>query len=50
MLNRLKSAIYITDRSNAILPWWFFLCYVLVFKLFVILAPYVCLHILVKFR
>ena len=35
----------VTDRSNAILLWWFFLFYVLVFKtIFVLLAPYVCFH------
>ena len=38
------------DRSKAILLWWFFLFYVLVFKICVLLAPYVCFHILVKFR
>ena len=37
---------YITDRSKAILVWWFFLFYVLVFKTFVLLAPCVCFHIL----
>ena len=36
---------YITDRSNAILMCWFLLFYVLVFKIFVLLAPYVCFHI-----
>ena len=35
----------ITDRSKAILLWWFFLFYVLVLKIFVMLAPYVCFHI-----
>ena len=25
--------------------WWFFLLYVLVFKIFVLLVPYVCFHI-----
>ena len=35
----------VTDRSKAILLWWFFLFYVLVFKFFVLLAPYVCFHI-----
>ena len=34
-----------TDRSKAILLWWFFLFYVLVFNFFVLLAPYVCFHI-----
>ena len=34
--------IYITDRSKAILLWWFVLFYVLVFKQNVMLAPYVC--------
>ena len=34
----------VTDRSNAILLWWFFLFYVLVFNFFVWLAPYVCFH------
>ena len=33
-----------TDRSKAILLWWFFLFYVLVFKIFVLLAPYECSH------
>ena len=37
-------AFYITDRSNAVLLWWFLLLYVLVFKIFVLLAPYVCLQ------
>ena len=37
---------YITDRSKAILLWWFFLFYVLVFKnVSVLLAPYVCFYI-----
>ena len=40
---------YLTNRSKAILLWWFLLFYVLVFKLFVLLAPYVCYHILVRF-
>ena len=31
-------------RSKAILLWWLFLFYVLVFKFFVLLAPYVCFH------
>ena len=35
---------------KAILLWWFLLFYVLVFKSFVLLAPHVCFHILVKFR
>ena len=30
---------------KAELLWWFFLFYVLVFKFFVLLAPYVCFHI-----
>ena len=38
-------SLYITDRSKAILLWWFLLFYVLVFKFFVLLAPYVCYHI-----
>ena len=38
----------VTDRSKAICLWWFFLFYVLVFKISVLLAPYVCFHILVK--
>ena len=37
--------LYITDRSSAILLWLFLLFYVLVFKIFVLLAPYVCYHI-----
>ena len=37
--------IYITDRSRAILLWWFLLFYVLVFKMFVLLVPCVCYHI-----
>ena len=36
--------------SKAIFLWWFLLFYVLLFKIFVLLAPYVCYHILVKFR
>ena len=36
--------------AKAILQCWFILFYVLVFKIFVLLAPYVCFHILVKFR
>ena len=39
------SVIFVTDRSKAILLWWFFLFYVSVFKIFVLLAPYVCFHI-----
>ena len=35
----------VTDRSKAILLCWFFLFYVLVFKIFVLLATYVCFHI-----
>ena len=35
----------ITDRSKAILLWWFLLFYVLVLKLFVLFAPYVSFHI-----
>ena len=31
-------------RSKAILLWWLFLFHVLVFKIFVPLAPYVCYH------
>ena len=34
----------VTDRYKAILLWWFFLFYVLVFNFFVLLAPYVCFH------
>ena len=34
-----------TARSKAMLLWWSFLFYVLVFKFFVLLAPYVCFHI-----
>ena len=30
--------------------WWFFLFYVLVFNIFVLLAPYVCFIFLVKLR
>ena len=37
--------ICVTNRSKAILLWLFFLFYVLVFKNFVLLAPYVCFHI-----
>ena len=37
--------VLITDRSKAILRWWFFLFYVLVFKRFVLFAPYVCCHV-----
>ena len=41
--------VCVTDRSKAILLWWFFLFYVLVFKIFVLLAPYVCFHICSEF-
>ena len=37
---------YINDRSKAIRLLWLFLFYVLIFKVFVLLAPYVCFHIL----
>ena len=40
---------YITNRSKAILLWWFFLFYVLVFNFYMPLAPYVRFQILVKF-
>ena len=36
---------YIAVRSKAILLWWFFLFYVLVFKLFVLFATGVCFHV-----
>ena len=42
------SLLCVTDLFKAILLWWFFLFYVLVFKIFVLLAPFVCFHILVK--
>ena len=44
------SKLCVTDRSKAILLLWFLLFYVLVFNFFVLFAPYVCYHILVKFR
>ena len=45
-----RQLLCVTDRSKAIFLWRFFLFYVLVFKFFVLLAPYVWFHILVKFR
>ena len=41
--------IYITDRSNAILLWWFLLFYVLMFKSFCAVCTLCVFHILVKF-
>ena len=53
MSNRFKPASNcVTDRSKAILLWvfffffFFFFFYVLVLKFFVLLAPYVCCHII----
>ena len=34
----------ITDRSNAILLWWFLLFYVSALIFFVLVAPYMCFH------
>ena len=42
------SKIFFSGTTGSL--WWFFLFYVLVFKIFVLLAPYVCFHILVKLK
>ena len=45
-LNQISSAA----STEKVFLWWFLLFYVLVFKCFVLLAPYVCYPNLVKFR
>ena len=40
-----KFSVCVNEGQDKLL-WWFFLFYVLVFKIFfVLLAPYICLHI-----
>ena len=47
-MNALLSVTPIIVESARLSLRWFFLFFVLVFQIFVLLAPYVCFHILVK--
>ena len=42
---RVFNFILLFVRSKAILLWWFFLFFVLVFNIFVLLVLYVCFHV-----
>ena len=47
----INRSLCVTDRSKAILLWWFFLFYVLVFKMFLCCWCLMCVFIvLVKLR
>ena len=48
--HELRTSIVCTNMGLTRGLWWFLLFYVLVFNFFVLLAPYVCYHILAKLR
>ena len=46
LILQLNEGFCVTDRSKSILLWWFFLFYVVVFKIFCAVgALYMCFHI-----